>query len=75
MLSSTHDRRKSNSPFLLITIEWLVYILISALSPVSGDPKVVTEDEEYKKVNFEKFASLRAVFQKDGMFTRLHIHI
>lgn len=45
-----------------------MYILISALSPVLGDPKVVTEDEEYKKVNFEKFASLRAVFQKDGMF-------
>ncbi|XP_062572290.1 acetyl-CoA acetyltransferase B, mitochondrial-like [Saccostrea cucullata] len=34
-----------------------------------GDPKVVTEDEEYKKVNFDKFASLRAVFQKDGTVT------
>lgn len=36
------------------------------LSILSGDPKIVTEDEEYKKVNFEKFATLRAVFQKDG---------
>lgn len=34
-----------------------------------GDPKIVTEDEEYKKVNFEKFATLRAVFQKDGTVT------
>ena len=30
---------------------------------------VVTEDEEYHKVNFEKFKSLRTVFQKDGRST------
>ncbi|KAK3098434.1 hypothetical protein FSP39_019414 [Pinctada imbricata] len=44
------------------------------ITPVSvpkkkGDPVVVTEDEEYKKVNFDKFPSLRAVFQKDGTVT------
>ena len=26
----------------------------------------MTEDEEYHKVNFEKFKSLRTIFQKDG---------
>lgn len=31
-----------------------------------GDPVIVTEDEEYKKVNFDKFKSLRPVFQKEG---------
>ena len=32
---------------------------------VAGDV-VVSEDEEYNKVNFDKFKSLRTVFQKDG---------
>ena len=27
---------------------------------------MVSEDEEFKKVNFEKFTSLKSVFQKDG---------
>ena len=32
-----------------------------------GKPSTfVTEDEEYKKVNFEKFSKLSTVFQKDG---------
>ena len=26
----------------------------------------MSEDEEYKKVNFDKFKSLRPVFQKEG---------
>lgn len=34
-----------------------------------GDPVVITEDEEYKKVNFDKFKTLRAVFKKDGTVT------
>ena len=34
-----------------------------------GDPVIVTEDEEYKKVNFEKFKTLKTVFQKDGTVT------
>lgn len=34
-----------------------------------GDDLVVTEDEEYKKVKFEKIPSLRAVFTKDGTVT------
>ena len=32
-----------------------------------GKPSTfVTEDEEYKKVNFDKFSKLATVFQKDG---------
>merc|ERR1711981_343967 len=32
-----------------------------------GKPSTfVTEDEEYKKVNFDKFAKLSTVFQKEG---------
>lgn len=30
---------------------------------------VISEDEEYKKVNFEKFSSLRPVFDKQGTVT------
>ena len=35
----------------------------------SGDPLVVTEDEEPKKVKFEKISSLKPAFQKDGTVT------
>ncbi len=34
-----------------------------------GDPLVVTEDEEYKKVKFEKIPALRPAFTKDGTVT------
>jgi acetyl-CoA C-acetyltransferase len=34
-----------------------------------GDPIVVSEDEEYKKVKFEKIPNLRPVFTKDGTVT------
>lgn len=34
-----------------------------------GDPLVITEDEEYKKVNFDKIPSLRPVFSKEGTVT------
>lgn len=34
-----------------------------------GDPLVVTEDEEYKKVMFEKIPNLRPVFNKEGTVT------
>ena len=34
-----------------------------------GDPLVVTEDEEYKKVNFDKIPSLRPVFSEEGTVT------
>ncbi|WP_242920302.1 acetyl-CoA C-acyltransferase [Pontibacter liquoris] len=33
------------------------------------DPLVVTEDEEYKKVNFDKIPGLKAVFDKAGTVT------
>jgi acetyl-CoA C-acetyltransferase len=34
-----------------------------------GDPLVVSEDEEYKKVRFDKIPSLRPAFTKDGTVT------
>ncbi|MEL7529917.1 MAG: acetyl-CoA C-acyltransferase [Bacteroidota bacterium] len=34
-----------------------------------GDPLVITEDEEYKKVKFEKIPALRPAFSKDGTVT------
>ncbi len=34
-----------------------------------GDPIVVSEDEEYKKVKFEKIPHLRPAFSKDGTVT------
>lgn len=34
-----------------------------------GDPLIIQEDEEYKKVNFEKIPSLRPVFSEDGTVT------
>ncbi len=34
-----------------------------------GDPIVVSEDEEYKNVKFEKIPALRPVFSKDGTVT------
>ena len=34
-----------------------------------GDPLIVSEDEEYKSANFEKFASLRPAFEREGTVT------
>jgi acetyl-CoA C-acetyltransferase len=34
-----------------------------------GDPLVITEDEEFKKVKFDKIPSLRPVFSKEGTVT------
>ncbi|MDH5398286.1 MAG: acetyl-CoA C-acyltransferase [Cyclobacteriaceae bacterium] len=34
-----------------------------------GDPLIIVEDEEYKKVQFEKLPALRPVFNKDGTVT------
>jgi len=34
-----------------------------------GDPIMVTEDEEYKKTNFDKIPTLKPVFLKDGSVT------
>jgi acetyl-CoA C-acetyltransferase len=34
-----------------------------------GDPLVITEDEEYKKVKFEKIPKLRPAFTKEGTVT------
>lgn len=34
-----------------------------------GDPLIITEDEEYKNVNFEKLRTLRPVFSAEGTVT------
>jgi acetyl-CoA C-acetyltransferase len=34
-----------------------------------GDPITVSEDEEFRKVNFDKIPSLKPVFSKDGTVT------
>ncbi len=34
-----------------------------------GDPVIMDEDEEYKKVNFEKIPGLKPVFNRDGTVT------
>ena len=45
-------------------------ILITLGFVFVGKPDlVISEDEEYKKVNFDKFPSLRAVFKTDGSVT------
>ena len=38
-------------------------------SPKGGDPVIVTEDEEFKKVKFEKIPHLKPAFSKDGTVT------
>jgi acetyl-CoA C-acetyltransferase len=35
----------------------------------NGDPKIITEDEEFRRVKFEKIPQLRPVFSKDGTVT------
>jgi acetyl-CoA C-acetyltransferase len=39
---------------------------VSVVTKRGKPPVVVSEDEEYKKVNFEKFTKLSAAFQKEG---------
>ena len=34
---------------------------------------IVNEDEEYKKVNFEKIPTLKSIFQKEGNYQFLRI--
>ena len=53
---------------------WAKGLFKDEITPVSiaqkgKDPIIVTEDEEYKKVDFNKIPSLRAVFVKDGTVT------
>jgi acetyl-CoA C-acetyltransferase len=40
-----------------------------AIPQRKGDPVLVSEDEEYKKVNFDKVAGLRPAFTPDGTVT------
>lgn len=46
-----------------------IFVLDSVFSKegfIAGDSVTVSEDEEYKKANFDKFATLKPVFQKEG---------
>lgn len=38
-------------------------------SPKGGDPVIIQEDEEFKRVKFDKIPSLKPVFSKDGTVT------
>lgn len=38
----------------------------------SGDPIVISEDEEYKKIDFGKVSTLRPAFEKDGTVTAIN---
>ena len=40
-----------------------------AIPQRKGDPIMMTEDEEFKNVNFDKIPNLRPVFEKDGSVT------
>ena len=43
---------------------------VSLFYSILGKPDlIISEDEEFKKVNFDKFSSLRPVFKKDGSVT------
>ena len=56
-------------------LKYLLYFVVSKnVWTFLGKPDVViSEDEEFKKVSFEKFASLKPVFQKEnGMFDLSH---
>ena len=48
----------------------IIYLLINKLrKQINNSPikdVTVSEDEEYKKVNFEKIPSLKTVFQKEN---------
>ena len=44
-------------------------IIPVAIPQRKGDPVMMTEDEEYKRVKFEKIPGLRPVFNKDGTVT------
>ena len=37
-----------------------------------GDPVVVTDDDEYKKINYEKVGTVRPAFKKDGTVTAIN---
>jgi len=39
---------------------------VSVVTKKGKPPVIVSQDEEYKKVNFEKFTKLATVFQKEG---------
>ena len=63
-------------PYLLLTIHQLtIYLLqqgwfkgeiVPVPIKVKGKEVLISEDEEYKKVNFDKIPSLKTVFKKDG---------
>jgi acetyl-CoA C-acetyltransferase len=59
--------------FLVMKSDGKNGVFVKEIAPVTiknkGKDVVVAEDEEYKKVNFDKIASLKPVFQKDGTVT------
>ncbi|GGB78258.1 acetyl-CoA C-acyltransferase [Dyadobacter sediminis] len=44
-------------------------VAVEVPSPKGGEPAMVSEDEEFKRVKFEKITSLKPAFSKDGTVT------
>ncbi|KAA6441519.1 acetyl-CoA C-acyltransferase [Dyadobacter flavalbus] len=44
-------------------------VAVEVPSPKGGEPALVAEDEEFRRVKFEKIASLKPAFSKDGTVT------
>jgi len=56
------------------TNAWEKKLFESEVSPIEipqrkGDPLIISEDEEFRNINFDKFKNLRPVFKKDGTIT------
>ena len=56
------------------TNAWEKKLFESEVSPIKipqrkGEPLIISEDEEFRNINFDKFKNLRPVFKKDGTIT------
>ncbi len=56
------------------TNAWEKKLFESEVSPIEipqrkGEPLIISEDEEFRNINFDKFKNLRPVFKKDGTIT------
>ena len=54
------------SPLYCVLIQQAELFDVSVVTKRGKAPVIVSEDEEYKKINFEKFKKLATVFQKEG---------
>lgn len=64
----------AKSSYLRSAVAWKEGKFTEEVVPVSvpqrrGEPLLVTEDEEYKRIDFDRIAKLRPAFNKDGSVT------